>query len=196
MCLLIEDAAKSEAASLQSWSRNAATFLRDIRSVEQLFTAAISEIEDDAQQQMQEARTYFHNLRKAIEASEDLVMEEIASKTRDEVAKLQRASNAVSSRVSEIDDLHQRSQRIVSVDRWDASASALLLKLVEQAFAKWDVTTLPNYELTSVYTKAFPTPSQIAAATNQCVVRREGSINLPEAIDVNYLQQMQQPSAK
>lgn len=189
-CLLIEDAAKIEYTGLQNWSKNAATFLRDIRSVEQLFSAAVSEVEDDAQQQIQEARTFFHNLRKAIDVSEDRVVEEIQTKSRDEVTKLERASSAVNARVGEIDDIHSRAQRALASDRWDSSTAAQLLRLVEQAFGKWDVTTLPTYELTSVHTKSFPAPSQITGATNQCFVRREGSVNLPEAIDVNFLQQV------
>lgn len=186
-CLLAEDAAAAEVPNLRAWSRNASTFLRDIRGVEQLFDAAVAELEDDAQQQVHDARTALQSLRKAIDAAEELVVEEITHKTRLEVQKLQHVASSLAHRVSEIDDIHNRSLRILT-DTEQQGTAMELLSLVQRAFDRWDVVQVPSYELTVVQTKLLPSPSQIASATHTSLTRKEGSISLPEAIDVNFLQ--------
>ncbi|CUG87486.1 zinc finger protein, putative [Bodo saltans] len=189
-CSLIEDAASAEIHDLQTWSRNAATFLRDIQSVEKLFDSAISEVEEDAHQQVQEVRVTFQNLRRAIDQAEEVVVEEVTSKCRDEVQKLQKSSALVAARVSEVEDLHSKSCRLLSRDRLEGNGAIELLTLVQRAFSRWEVIPVPGYETTTIQLKLFPSPSQISSAVASSASRREGSVALPEAIDVNYLQML------
>jgi hypothetical protein len=187
-CSLIEDAASAEIHDLQTWSRNAATFLRDIQSVEKLFDSAITEVEEDSHQQVQDVRVTFQNLRRAIDQAEEVVVEEVTSKCRDEVQKLQKSSALVAARVADVEDLHSKSCRLLSRDRLEGNSAIELLTLVQKAFSRWEVIPVPGYETTSIQLKLFPSPSQISSAVASSASRREGSVALPEAIDVNYLQ--------
>lgn len=189
-CSLIEDAAASELHDLQTWTRNAATFLRDIQSVEKLFDSAISEVEEESHQQIQDVRATFQNLRRAIDQAEEVVVEEVSSKCRDEVQKLQKSSAHVSMRVAEVEELHSKACRLLSRDRLEGSGPVDLLTIVQRAFSRWDAIPVPGYETTSIQLKLFPTPSQISSAVASSAARREGSVALPEAIDVNYLQML------
>ncbi|CAJ1030604.1 hypothetical protein, conserved [Leishmania lindenbergi] len=190
-CVPIEQATREEAPRLERWVQNAITFSQEIKSVFDLFEAAQTDVSQAHKQVHSDIAQTFTRLHGRLDALEASLQQQCQQKAQQNRQALQDTLSRVSATVQFVNEVVQDADEPVASYRGGVSNTATcvaLLRSAQRAFGAWEPVTISAYENVSIADgSALLRPVEEALKTVQSVTSEPGKVQLPEAIDVNYL---------
>ncbi|CBZ28888.1 conserved hypothetical protein [Leishmania mexicana MHOM/GT/2001/U1103] len=190
-CVPIEQAARDEAPRLERWVQNAITFSQEIKSVFGLFEAAQTDVSQTHKQVRSDIAHSFTRLRARLDALEANLQQQCQQKAQQNLQALQDTLSRIAATVQFVGEVVQDADEPVAAYRGgvaDTSTCVALLRSAQRAFGAWEPVTISAYEdVRIVDGSALLQPVEEALKAVQPISSEAGKVQLPEAIDVNYL---------
>ncbi|TPP43312.1 hypothetical protein CGC20_6730 [Leishmania donovani] len=190
-CVPIEQATREEAPRLERWVQNAITFSQEIKSVFDLFEAAQTDVSQTHKQVRSDIAHSFTRLRARLDALEANLQQQCQQKAQQNLQALQDTLSRITATVQFVSEVVQDADGPVAAYRGgvaDTSTCVALLRSAQRAFGAWEPVTISAYEdVRIVDGSALLHPVEEALKAVQSISSEAGKVQLPEAIDVNYL---------
>ncbi|AYU81010.1 hypothetical protein LdCL_300026600 [Leishmania donovani] len=190
-CVPIEQATREEAPRLERWVQNAITFSQEIKSVFDLFEAAQTDVSQTHKQVRSDIAHSFTRLRARLDALEANLQQQCQQKAQQNLQALQDTLSRITATVQFVSEVVQDADGPVAAYRGgvaDTSTCVALLRSAQRAFGAWEPVTISAYEdVRIVDGSALLQPVEEALKAVQSISSEAGKVQLPEAIDVNYL---------
>ncbi|KAK7201095.1 hypothetical protein NESM_000169800 [Novymonas esmeraldas] len=191
-CIPLEQAAREEAPRLERWVQNAVTFAQEIKGVFDLFEAARTDVSQAHERVRGDVAQAFTRLRARIDTLEASLLQQCQHKAQHSQSGLQDTLSRVTATVAFVKDVVQDADEPVAAYRGgvaDTGTCVALLRSAQRAFGTWEPVAIAGYENVHVADGAAllqPVEDALKAVAH-AVASEAGSVQLPEAIDVNYL---------
>lgn len=188
-CMPIEQAIRQEAPRLERWVGNAATFTKEVQRVYDLFSSATDDVDRCEQQATEDIRQQFRRLRTKVDAVEAELVAQCQSKSQQRRQGLQTCRDEVTATVEEVNEILRDTEAPLKTYRagsTDLLTCVSLLRGAQRAFGTWEAVTVPPYS-TVKQLGAFLGGVEDALGQLPSVHSTAGKVELPEAIDVNFL---------
>ncbi|GET90815.1 hypothetical protein, conserved [Leishmania tarentolae] len=190
-CVPIEQAAREEAPRLERWVQNAITFSQEIKSVFDLFEAAQTDVSQTHKQVHSDIAHSFTRLRARLDALEANLQQQCQQKVQQNSQALQDTLSRITATVQFVGEVVRAADEPVAAYRGgaaDTGTCVALLRSAQRAFGAWEPVTISAYEdVRIVNGAALLLPVEEALKAVQSISTEAGKVQLPEAIDVNYL---------
>ncbi|RNF13193.1 uncharacterized protein Tco025E_06288 [Trypanosoma conorhini] len=188
-CVLVAEAVRKEAPRLERWVQNAQTFTKEIDSVVNLFRSAEEDIDRCEKERKEEVREQFKHLREKLNVLEAELTAQVETRGEEQRHSLRNSYAEVQATVERVNCLlsdaeaHLLKYRTGSIDY---RTVVTFLKVTQCVFEDWPTVAIPMYSVLNGWDRnIFQELS--AALKPSFATESEGQVELPEAIDVNYL---------
>ncbi|KAH9579718.1 hypothetical protein LSM04_000208 [Trypanosoma melophagium] len=188
-CVLVVEALKNEAQKLEQWVQNALTFTNEIGTVSELFRSAERDIDRNEEERREEIREQFKRMHTKLNSLEGDLLTQVENKSGRQRQMLQNCFNNVQSIVHEVKRLTDDAQ--VPLSKYNAGiidnkTAVALLRATQSAFGEWRSVPIPMYTVVNgwdrdIFGEVEAILEPVTATEN------DGQVELPEAVDVNYL---------
>ncbi|KAG5498706.1 hypothetical protein JKF63_02994 [Porcisia hertigi] len=190
-CVPIEQAAREEAPRLEGWVHNAIAFSQEIKNVLDLFETAQTDVSEMHERVRCDIAQSFTRVRTRLDALEASLQQQAQQKTQQNRQVLQDTLSRIIATVQFVRDVVQDADEPVAAYRGglsDTATCVALLRTTQRAFGGWEPVAIPAYEGVSLANgSALLQPLEDALKSVQSITSEAGKVQLPEAIDVNYL---------
>lgn len=190
-CIPIEQAAREEVPRLERWVQNATTFTQEIQGVFDLVDAALSDVAQSHDRVRGDIAQSFTRLRSRLDALEGSLQQQCHQRAQQSRAALQDTSARVTATLQFVQDVVRDADHPIAAyhsGAADIATCVSLLRTTQRAFGAWEPVSIPSYENVSIVDGgAVLQPVEEALKAVQAVMSEPGKIQLPEAVDVNYL---------
>ncbi|KPI90172.1 hypothetical protein ABL78_0690 [Leptomonas seymouri] len=190
-CIPIEQAAREEVPRLERWVQNATTFTHEIKGVYDLVDAAQADVSQAQERVRGDIKQSFTRLRSRLDALETNLLQQCQQRTQQSHGALQDTLSRITATLQFVQDIVKESDYPIAAfhsGSVDIATCVSLLRSTQRAFGAWEPVLIPSYENVSVVDGgAVLQPVEEALKAVQAVTSEPGKLQLPEAIDVNYL---------
>ncbi|ORC90868.1 uncharacterized protein TM35_000072920 [Trypanosoma theileri] len=188
-CVLVVEALKDEAQKLEQWVQNALTFTNEIGTVTELFHSAEKDINRNEEERREEIREQFKRIHTKLNSLEGDLLAQVENKSGQQRHMLQNCFNNVQSIVHEVKRLIDDAKGPLSKYNsgiTDYKTAVALLRVTQSAFTEWRPVPIPMYSVVSGWNRDILGEME-ALLEPVSAIENEGQVELPEAVDVNYL---------
>ncbi|PWV15696.1 hypothetical protein C3747_28g150 [Trypanosoma cruzi] len=188
-CLLVAEAVRMEAPGLERWVQNAETFTKEIDSVNNLFRSAERDIDTCEKERKEELCEHFKRVRAKLNVLEEELTSQIESRSEEQRQSLRNSLAEVQATVEKVNRLIGEAAkpllnyRAGNIDHRNAVA---LLNVTQSVFDNWRAVNIPMYSVVIGWDRDIFNELE-GALQPTLATESEGQVELPEAIDVNYL---------
>jgi hypothetical protein len=190
-CLPIEQAAREEVPRLERWVQNATTFTQEIQGVFDLIDAARTDVSQSHERVRGDIAQSFTRLRTRLDALEASLQQQCQQRAQQSHAALQDTLSRITATLQFVQDVVKDADHPITAyhsGAADLSTCVALLRSTQRALGAWEPVLIPSYENVSIVDGgAVLQPVEEALKSVAAVTAEPGKIQLPEAIDVNYL---------
>lgn len=190
-CIPIEQAAREEVPRLERWVQNAATFTQEIQGVFDLVDAAQTDVAQSQERVRGDIAQSFTRLRSRLDALEASLLQQCHQRAQQSRAALHDTHSRITATLQFVQDVVKDADYPIAAyhnGAADIATCIALLRSTQRAFGAWEPVLIPSYENVSVVEGgAVLQPVEEALKAVQAVTSEPGKIQLPEAIDVNFL---------
>ncbi|KAG5472429.1 hypothetical protein LSCM1_03828 [Leishmania martiniquensis] len=190
-CVPMEQATRGEAPRLERWVQNAITFSQEIKSVFDLFEAAQTDVSQTHEHARSDIAQSFTRLRTRLDALEASLLQQCQQRAEHSQQALQDSLSRIAATVQFVSEVVQDADEPVVAYRsgvMDTANCVALLRTTQRAFGAWEPVNISAYENVSIGdSAALLQPVEEALKAVRHVTTEAGKVQLPEAIDVNYL---------
>ncbi|KAG5472806.1 hypothetical protein LSCM4_02129 [Leishmania orientalis] len=190
-CVPIEQATREEAPRLERWVQNAITFSQEIKSVFDLFEAAQTDVSQTHEHVRSDIAQSFTRLRSRLDALEASLQQQCQQKAQHSQQTLQDSLSRITATVQFVSEVVRDAEKPVVAYRsgvMDTASCVALLRTTQRAFGAWEPVNISPYENVSIGdSTALLQSVEEALKAVRPVTSEAGKVQLPEAIDVNYL---------
>ena len=190
-CIPIEQAAREEAPRLERWVQNATTFTQEIQGVFDLIDTAQTDVSQSHERVRSDVAQSFTRLRSRLDALETSLQQQCQQRAQQSHAALQDTLSRITTTLQFVQEVVKEADHPIAAFHGgsvDLATCTALLRSAQRAFAAWEPVLIPSYENVAVVDGgAVLQPVEEALKAVQPVASEPGKIQLPEAIDVNYL---------
>lgn len=188
-CVPIEQAAREETPRLERWTQNAATFAQEVRGVFDVLTSATADVNQADEHLQNDIHQGFNRLRAKLDAMEADLVHQSQFKSQQNRQALSDSQTRVAATVGYVAEVVQEAERPLKAYRGgalDMATCVSLLRCTQRAFGAWEVVPIPSYQ-NVVPLDGFLHAVEVALKAVPTITVTAGRIQLPEAVDVNYL---------
>ncbi|KPA83252.1 hypothetical protein ABB37_02931 [Leptomonas pyrrhocoris] len=190
-CIPIEQAAREEVPRLERWVQNATTFTQEMKGVFDLLEAAQTDVSQSQERVRSDIAQSFTRLRSRLDALETNLQQQGQQRAQQSHATLQDTLSRITALLQFVQDVVREADYPIAAyhsGSVDVTTCISVLRGTQRAFGAWEAVLIPSYENVSVVDGgAVLQPVEEALKAVQAVMTEPGKIQLPEAIDVNYL---------
>ncbi|KEG07208.1 hypothetical protein DQ04_10561020 [Trypanosoma grayi] len=188
-CMLLADAVQHEAQRLEMWVQNAVTFTNEVGTVTELFRSAERDIERCEQERIEELREEFKRIHAKLNTLEGELLAQVEGRSARQRQTLENCFGDVKATVEKVKELIGDAQGPLSKYRQgviDQESAAAFLRVTQSAFGEWRAVPIPIYTVVSGWGRNLFKELENALGPVSAI-ESAGQVELPEAIDVNYL---------
>lgn len=190
-CVPIEVGARQEVPRLERWVANAESFGKEVQRVVQLFADAQADMARHEDKAARAIADQVAAVRARLDALGADMLHDVREQCRARAQEVAAAATDVAETVGRVAGLLAEVEAPMKAYRHGGSAAGLptcvqILRGVQRAFADWPTVDIAPYAVAQP-PAAFLADAEAAVARVPKVAAGPGKVELPEAIDVNYL---------
>lgn len=183
-CCLLEEAAVRERAAVERWVASVDSFVRDAGSVMMAFDAAMDGVVREAEREADAFRDDVERLKEFLDSLVARHAHELKARASEQALTLQKALTQVVTAVSKAEDV-----AVLAKDAMRTGRPLDILIARQMSCQHWDQVRIPAYVQPAI---RFEFDRVARAVEDHCqIVDLAGTVDLPEAIDMNNLRSAQ-----
>ncbi|ESL05786.1 hypothetical protein TRSC58_06552 [Trypanosoma rangeli SC58] len=189
-CVLVAEAARKEAPRLERWIQNARTFTKEIDSVVDIFRSAEEDIDRCEKEQKEELREQFKHVRAKLDVLEAELTAQVETRSGKHRQSLRNSYAEVQATVERVNQLLGEAESPLlkyKAGGVDYRTAVAFLKVTRSVFEDWPTVAIPMYSVVTGWNRNILKEVASVLELPFSATESEGQVELPEAVDVNYL---------